>query len=526
MSELFTRISGSRGFRLAGARLAGMRRGPLAVAILLGLLTGCESSRKLSGGGPGDYLLHDVLGQERPTQYYYGLLAGSRDEETSQYFITDDEYLVDKNVDAVTKLGSAAYPRLEGQAVVVGRLVDVLLDDPSSLAAANAAGSLGQLGAKLPDYPQRGPDDRGSVLVGTLQAMDALHTREGVRQGGAGAATRLASLVTQLGDLRITDTTTAQQALRPFHNRAYLIDETDPTLRRAIDTALTKRMRSLILVALQAGISSDSEWVRADAFRALKHMASPAAREAAIEQLDVEFEWRVRGEAVEYLGRVGGAPSVGALLPLLDDGDPALRMKSRAALTRIAARDLGPRRRVWERWASQRYPGRIEGLDEEEGVDAPLPESLAPGRSQPVLPPEDVETPPALPPTGPSTPPQVPPTGPRAPGSFQPPIADARPTAPGIIEPPRPTGPPDSRFPVARGVSPRQPVFPMQPVSPMQPRPALPTSRGQCPPYSRCLPGSRLRDRAMCRRVGGACPRRVSGIRTGPSSGGSIHPGL
>ena len=410
-------------------------------ALCLGLLfaPGCSNQqKKLSGGTPADILLYDVLGQERSTSYYYDILSRSHEDEDFRYRVTEDPYLIDKSVDAAQRLGSAPFSRLEGQALAVGKLVEVLLEDPSPLAQANAAGSLTQIATRLPDYPQAGPADGGGYLVSLLQQLDALHAPAG-RADLAARRTRTGQLVRQLGDLTFDDVVVARQALRPFHNRLYLIDESDPALRTEIDTALVKRMRTLIGQALENGVGAPSPWVRTDSIRGLKMLRLTDAAETVIGQLDGETEWQVQQEAVAYLGRVPTQESVETLIPLLHHADSGVRFRARESLREIAGVDHGRRAASWERWAKGRF-GTGGELQPVRPV-APGPDGgVAPGPMPPV---------PVPPPAGPDLP-VPPPPGPDAPvpPTPQPGYDRLRP----LTSPPPPP-PPSGRAPIANVAS-------------------------------------------------------------------------
>ena len=349
-------------------------------AFLLGLLAcvmlvpgGCSSrQRKLSrGGNVADSFVHDFLGVDRDPDEYYNLVESSHDaqSETFQYRVTEDPFLIDKNIDAVTRLGDASIARLEGQAQVVVKLSEVLLEDPSSLARASAANSLTKIALRLPRYrvPTQQQEEMGDVFLALLQEMDRMYDRRGRPCGNAAAIRqRTIQILDQIGDFQIQELSIAKDSLRPFYSRAYLIDASDPALRQAIDTALVKRMWALIRVSLQAALDDPIPYVRTDAVRGLKTLGDRTAKDAIMARLEVESHWRVRAEAVEYLGKIGGEEAVASLLPMLEDADPTIRFKARQALTRIAGRDLGIRRRTWTRWARSRYPELAQRLDEEE----------------------------------------------------------------------------------------------------------------------------------------------------------------
>lgn len=353
-----------------------------AVLLAAGLLAACSASQqKLSseGASPIDGLVHDVLGIDRNPSYYYELVRDSHDAEDFGYRPSQDPFVIDKNVDAVQKLGQAEFARLEGQAQVVDKLTDVLLEDPSALAQANAANSLTRLGLKLPQYRSRGLQERGDVFLALLREMDAIHAAGGALQTNPGwARRRTIEILDRIGRFEMATLILAKDTLRPFFTRDYLIDASDPAIRQAADTALVRRMGEVIRLALRSAVDADEPYVREEAIRGLKTLGDRSAQDAVLARLAVESNWRVRSEAVEYLGRAGSQEGVAVLLPLLDDPDPTLRHKTRQALTRIAGRDLGFRRRTWTRWAHARYPDlarrAAEAKAEEDdgnGEDAP-----------------------------------------------------------------------------------------------------------------------------------------------------------
>lgn len=365
--------SGSRLATRRTLRLLGVCCGLFGVAVF----GACSSSQeKLSGDSSViDGLVHDVLKIDRNPSYYYELVRDSHDPESFGYLTSGDPYLVDKNVDAVQKLGQASFARLEGQAQVVDKLSDVLLEDPSALAQANAANSLTRLGVRLPQYRSRGLEERGDVFLSLLREMDGIHAPGGAMRTNPGwARQRVVEILTTIGRFEMATAILAKSTLKPFYTRDYLIDATDPAIRQASDTALVRRMGEVIRLALRSAVDADEPYVREEAIRGLKTLGDRSAEDAVLARLAVESNWRVRAEAVEFLGRAGGPEGVAVLLPLLDDPDPTLRHKTRQALTRMAGRDLGIRRRTWTRWAHARYPElarRAAEAEAEKGDEEP-----------------------------------------------------------------------------------------------------------------------------------------------------------
>ena len=73
----------------------------------------------------------------------------------------------------------------------------------------------------------------------------------------------MAMLVTRIGNLKFDQYLNTRNAIKPFYDRKYLVDESDPALRSAIDTALVKRMRALVHASLSSAVD-DREASRTD----------------------------------------------------------------------------------------------------------------------------------------------------------------------------------------------------------------------------------------------------------------------
>jgi hypothetical protein len=371
--------SGSRS-NAPTARFAGAGVCLLGAALALALLAGCSSSRqKLSNNNSVvDVIVYEVFRVDRNPSYYFEMVRDSHDTERFGYQRSDDPFVIDKNVDAVQKLGQAEYARLEGQAQVVVLLTDVLLEDPAALAQANAANSLTRMGLKLPQYRSRGLEERGDRFLALLQEMDRMHAAAARgRTTLAASRGRLLQILETMGNFEMSTLILAKDTLKPFYTRGYLIDQTDPALRQAIDTALTKRMAEVIRFALRAAVDAPTPFVREEAIRGLKTLVDRGGEDAVLSRLVVETNWRVQAEAVEYLGRSGSMEAVAALLPMLDHSDPTIQHKARQSLTRIAGRDLGFRRKTWTRWAHQRHPELAQRAAEENAPKDDLDEGPA-----------------------------------------------------------------------------------------------------------------------------------------------------
>lgn len=348
-----------------GRRIAGRVVRVTVFVLLLGL-GACAEYKKLSAGGSiPEVFYYDILGQDRAPAYYYQLVRDSHKECDFCYRCGQDEYLVDKNVDAVQRLGKASFGRLEGEAEVVELFAAVLSEDCSALARSSAANSLTKIALRLPPYPGPRVEDRGDRFKDYMEQLDRLYGWDGTcARPPPGRRQQAVRLLTAIGNLDIIDYVVTMRSLRFFYGRPYLVDEADPEIRAAIDTALVKRMRALILDALQGAVLDETPTVRSDAIKGLKMLGDRSAVDIVLQSLSVESDWLVRMDAVEYLGRVGTREGVIALIGLLEDPNASVRHKAHSALIRIAGRDYGFRPETWKYWARQLDPNIDFGDDE------------------------------------------------------------------------------------------------------------------------------------------------------------------
>jgi len=344
----------------------------LAGLVLAAALAGCADYKKLSrGGSMVDVMVYDVLGQDRPPADYFQYVRDSHMSGDFCYACGNDNFLVDKNIDAVQRLGDASFGRLEGEAQVLELFTEVLLEDCSALARSSAATSITKIGLKLPEYPYTPVPDDGSRLLAMVQELDRMHGADcRLRVVGPASVRRKLELVTQIGNLEFKQYLNTRNAIKPFYDRPYLVDETAPLLRQAIDTALVKRMQALISQSLQSAVDDRDPGVRADALRALKTLGDRRAAPVVVSRMQVETQWLVKIEGIEYLGKVGTREGVVTLVKLLGDPNASVRSKARLGLVRIAGRDFGERPDAWEYWARQVDPS-IEFGDAGEGGDEP-----------------------------------------------------------------------------------------------------------------------------------------------------------
>ena len=95
------------------------RAGAYALGLLLLIgAGGCTRTKKLTGGDGGvwDGFVHGVLDMDRDAAEYYAIVRGSHDQRF-RYRVSEDEFLIDKTVDAVQRLGQLEYERLDLEAI-------------------------------------------------------------------------------------------------------------------------------------------------------------------------------------------------------------------------------------------------------------------------------------------------------------------------------------------------------------------------------------------------------------------------
>lgn len=377
---------------------------------------GC--SRKLSsGGGPMDALAYDILKMDRGTGWYFETLRSAHDRTNFAYRSTDDPFLADKCVDAIRHLGDAKYDRLEGEVQVILLLSDVLLEDPIVLAKIQAAEALTKLAIGLPTAPAADRPERGDRYLALLKELDAMHDEEGRRRNDTPAArTRVIAIFDEIGSFRFPKLLDTKNGLRFFPARAYVTRETDPTVREAIDRAMVRRARAVIVVSLTDAVQESSSAVREAALRGLRTLAVPDAVDAVIERIPVESGGLVRAAIADYLGAVGGGPALRALVGLLDDDDATVRHHAHEALIRVGGRDLGREPLAWAGYANS---GALPPSSPSPTV---LPTGRPPLAAAPPEPAGPAPSPLATIPAAPSSPPSEVPAA-----SIVPPARDLRP---------------------------------------------------------------------------------------------------
>ena len=228
----------------------------------LGAAGGC--SRKLSHGGSAlDVLAYDMLKMDRGTGYYFTTLQAAHDPTNYSYRASDDSFVADKCVDAIQHLGDAKYDRLEGEVQVILLLSDVLLEDPIVLAKIQSAEALTKLAIALPIAPAVDRPERGDRYLAVLKELDGMHDAEGRRKIDTPATRqRVVQLFDEIGSYRFPKLLDTKNGLRFFPARRYVTVETDPALRDAIDRAMVRRARAVVIVSLTDAVQDSSSSVR------------------------------------------------------------------------------------------------------------------------------------------------------------------------------------------------------------------------------------------------------------------------
>jgi hypothetical protein len=221
----------------------------VALAFVLGLVVSSRDREPSTLDHPRTVVSHETLGMDRGTSYYFETLKSAHWRQTFGYHYAEDAYSVDKCVDAIVRLGTSVYRRLEGQAQVVLLLSDVVAENPSSSVRAAAATSLANLSARAPSAPAILVPDPGDRLLAIMKELDGLHDENGVRRNDSpGTRQHVSNLVDELGRLEFDadDLLTSQNALKFFLTRPFILGEGDPTLRETFDRATARRMQSVV----------------------------------------------------------------------------------------------------------------------------------------------------------------------------------------------------------------------------------------------------------------------------------------
>lgn len=327
-----------------------------AVGLVVGFLGGC--SKKLSkSGSPMDAIAYDLLGMTRSTQEYYEIVLSAHNTKTFCYECTGDPYIADKSLDAVIHLGDATYDRLEGEVQVILLLSDVLVEDPIALARDAAAGSLTRLALKLPDTPTTPIADNGLRWLALAKELDAMHDANGARrQDTPGNRQRVARIADEMAAFEFPRLLLDKDGLRFFPQKAYVTQETDPTLRAAWDRAMVRRSRALIFASLEGGVFDGAPHVRSSCIAGLTSLRREKSMDIVLERLKAENDTWVRATIAEYLGEFGGPKATEALVELLRDDDGCVRHAARVQLSRLAGTDFGAETAPWEAWRAKQKP--------------------------------------------------------------------------------------------------------------------------------------------------------------------------
>jgi hypothetical protein len=341
-----------------------------AAAVFAALLAGTSlsaCSRKLSRGGNAlEVLCYDILKMERSPQEYYQTVRAAHEEKGFEYRCTDDVYLADKSVDGVYRLGNAQFDRLEGEVQVILQLSDIVSEARGALERTVAVGSLTRLALKMPAGAPPPGSSRLDEWFKLLYELDAMHDREW--KGGpyapvrrktdlpwrpytAQEVPRVLSIVESLGTFRFSTPADDKRALRALVAAPYVVDETTPNIRDALDRTMVRRSRALIDSTLVGAVQDPSPHARQAAVEGLRALGPPGGPEAVLARLPAENAPLVRAAMADYLGTVGGPKAAVALVDLLDDDDGGVRHRARKALTQVAGRDLGRDPAAWRTWS-------------------------------------------------------------------------------------------------------------------------------------------------------------------------------
>jgi hypothetical protein len=132
--------------------------------------------------------------------------------------------------------------------------------------------------------------------------------------------------------------------------------EPDPLVREAIIRAAADFHTPLAIQIVEAGLGDSSRVVRVACCQALGQRAEPRCVPSLAKTLRDDEEMDVRLAAAEALGKINSPESMAALVPALDDRDPAMQYVGVQSMKSITGKDYGGDVAVWRQVATGGTP--------------------------------------------------------------------------------------------------------------------------------------------------------------------------
>jgi len=132
--------------------------------------------------------------------------------------------------------------------------------------------------------------------------------------------------------------------------------EPDPLVRKAIVGTIAEFQTPMSQQVLEAGLKDESEGVRIACCQALGHCSEGGSVAALAETVRSDQDIDVRLAAAEALGKIRTPEAIQALVPALDDRDPALQYVGVQSMKTITGQDYGPDVQAWRQVATGENP--------------------------------------------------------------------------------------------------------------------------------------------------------------------------
>ncbi len=132
--------------------------------------------------------------------------------------------------------------------------------------------------------------------------------------------------------------------------------ETDPLVRSSVVNAIAQFRTPLAGQVLQAGLNDDSAMVRIACCRELGQRGEADSVPSLAQSLKQDRDLDVRLAAAEALGKIDSPAAIAALVPALEDRDPALQYVGVQSMKKLTGKDYGGDVNAWRQLATGHAP--------------------------------------------------------------------------------------------------------------------------------------------------------------------------
>jgi HEAT repeat protein len=132
--------------------------------------------------------------------------------------------------------------------------------------------------------------------------------------------------------------------------------EPDPIVRKAVIASISEFQTPMAQQVLEAGLADENKGVRVACCQALGRRGEAASVDKLASALRADKDMDVRLAAAEALGKIRSPEAIQALVPALDDRDPALQYVGVESMRAITGQDYGPDVQAWRQVATGANP--------------------------------------------------------------------------------------------------------------------------------------------------------------------------